>query len=302
MTGKTINSAIVLLILGNALAVISDVFVKIMGSDASIFQFILLRSLLTLVLLLPLYRQLNRKRFLEGFRIHALRSQMHLIGIFCMVIALTSLPLATANAVFYVAPILVMLLSVALFREKLTPLSLFAVFSGFGGIVVILRPEEFSWVGISALGAAAALAINAVLVRKLPKQQSTIHKLFLDYLLMIPTVSLLVLWEGADWDPSIFFSALGSAVFIMGYNITVLLAYRVVDANRVTSAEYTGLIWAITIGWIGFGEAPDLWFLIGSCMIVLPLVWTGLSQRRQNRVRAQSHTLADDRLRNPDDQ
>ena len=84
--------------------------------------------------------------------------------------------LATANTVFYAAPILVMVLSVILFREKLTPLSVFAVFSGFGGIVVILRPVEFNWAAIAALASAFALAINAVMVRRLPKQQSTVHR------------------------------------------------------------------------------------------------------------------------------
>lgn len=295
MRGKTVNSAIVLLVIGNALAVISDVFVKIMGSGAPIFQFIFVRSVITLILLLPLYRHFDVKNPFDGLGVHALRSHMHLIGIACMVVALTSMPLATANAVFYVAPIIVMLLSVIFFREKLTLLSFVAVFSGFAGIVVILRPTEFSLVGLSALGAAIALAINAVMVRRLPEGQSTVHKLYLNYLLMLPVTALAMWWEGAAWNPAIIMSALGSAVFILGYNITVLLAYREVDANKVTSAEYTGLIWAVAIGWIWFAEAPDLWFVIGSTMIVAPLILIGMQQRQ--RVRAQSHTLADDQLR-----
>jgi len=295
MRGKTVNSAITLLIVGNALAVISDVFVKVMGSGAPVFQFIFIRSLITLALLLPLYRHFNLNRPFEGLGVHALRSHMHLIGIACMVVALTSLPLATANAVFYVSPIFVMLLSVFFFREKLTLWSLLAVFIGFAGIVVILRPTEFSWVALSALGAAVALAINAVMVRRLPVEQSTVHKLYLNYLLMLPVAGLAMWWEGAAWHPAVLISAIGSAVFILGYNITVLLAYRVVDANQVTSAEYTGLIWAVAIGWIWFAEAPDLWFIIGSAMIVVPLILLGMQQQR--RIPAQSHTLADDRLR-----
>ncbi|MDX1801295.1 MAG: DMT family transporter, partial [Marinobacter sp.] len=62
--------------------------------------------------------------------------------------------------------------------------------------------------------------------------------------------------------------------------MTVLLAYQQVDANQVTSAEYTGLIWAVLIGWIGFNEMPDLWFAVGSVMIVGPLVMLGLRHRR----------------------
>ena len=121
------------------------------------------------------------------------------------------------------------------------------------------------------------------MVRKLPKQQSTVHKLFLNYALIIPAAGALALWEGAAWDSSILISALGSALFILGYNITVLLAYQQVDANQVTSAEYTGLIWAVGIGWIGFNEMPDLWFAVGSAMIVVPLIMVGLRSRHRSR-------------------
>ncbi|MCM0613713.1 DMT family transporter [Marinobacter sediminum] len=285
MSGKTVNSAILLLIIGNAMALISDVFIKLMEPGAPIFQFAFLRCVITLLLLLPLAGQLNRKHLFTGLKVHAARAHIHLVGLLCMVIGLANLPLATANAVFYAAPILVMVLAALIFQEKLSTMSVIAVFSGFSGIVVILRPVEFNWAAIAALAAALTLAINAVMVRKLPKEQSTVHKLLLNYLLIIPAAGALALWEGAAWDSSILISAGGSAVFILGYNITVLLAYKQVDANQVTSAEYTGLIWAVLIGWIGFNEMPDLWFAVGSAMIVVPLILVGLRSRdRSHRV------------------
>lgn len=285
MSGKTVNSAILLLIIGNAMALISDVFIKLMEPGAPIFQFAFLRCVITLLLLLPLAGQLNRKHLFTGLKVHAARAHIHLVGLLCMVIGLANLPLATANAVFYAAPILVMVLAALIFQEKLSTMSVIAVFGGFGGIVVILRPVEFNWAAIAALAAALTLAINAVMVRKLPKEQTTVHKLLLNYLLIIPAAGALALWEGAAWDSGILISAGGSAVFILGYNITVLLAYKQVDANQVTSAEYTGLIWAVLIGWIGFNEMPDLWFAVGSAMIVVPLILVGLRSRdRSHRV------------------
>lgn len=292
MSGKTVNSAIFLLVIGNAMALVSDVFIKLLEPGASIFQFTFLRCALILLLLLPLFGQLDRKRLFSGVKVHTLRAHIHLAGTLCMVVALGHLPLATANAVFYAAPILVMVLSVVLFRERLTPLSVFAVFSGFTGIILILRPVEFNWAAIAALGSAFALAINAVMVRQLPKRQSTVHKLFLNYLLILPAAAALAIWEGAAWDSSILLSAFGSALFILGYNITVLLAYRQVDANQVTSAEYTGLVWAVGFGWLWFDEAPDLWFLVGSAMIVVPLVLIGLRQRRKAPARMATSACA----------
>ncbi|PAU87583.1 hypothetical protein CK507_08435 [Pseudomonas sp. WN033] len=291
MSGKTVNSAILLLVIGNALALISDVFIKLLEGDSAVFQYAFMRCLITLALLLPFWRQIDTGHFFEGGLLHAIRGHVHLVGIVCMVVALVSLPLATANAVFYVAPILVMILSAVFFAERLTRWSLLAVFGGFAGILVILRPVDISWAALAALGSAAALAINAVLVRKLPARQSTVHKLFLNYLMITPVCLLLMLWEGAPWSNAVLLSAVGSSVFILGYNVCVLLAYRQVDANQITSAEYTGLIWAVTIGWWWFAEKPDLWFVIGSLMIVVPLLLIGWQQRRQPKT--SSHEVAD---------
>ncbi|MDV2078133.1 DMT family transporter [Marinobacter xestospongiae] len=291
MSGKTVSSAILLLVIGNALALISDVFIKLLEPGAPVFQFAFLRCALTLLFLLPLWKQINHRKLFEGGRAHFVRAHIHLGGILCMIVALGALPLATANAIFYAAPVLVMVLSVLVFREQLTTLSVVAVISGFLGIIVILRPMEFNWGAIAALGSAAALAINALMVRKLPSDQSTVHKLFLTYLMVLPASAVLMLVEGAEWDSSILVSALGSSLFILGYNVTVLLAYKQVDANQVTSAEYTGLIWAVAIGWIWFGEVPDAWFVLGSTMIVVPLILIGLQHRR--KARAESHYIAD---------
>ncbi|WP_323750435.1 DMT family transporter [Marinobacter sp.] len=285
MSGKTVNSAILLLVMGNAMAILSDIFIKTLEPGGSVFQFAFLRIVITFVFLLPLMRKLNRDHLFSGFRIHAIRAHVHLAGILVMVIALTNLPLATANALFYAAPIMVMALSAVLFKEKLTGLSMAAVISGFAGIIIILRPVEFNWAAIAALVSALTLAINAVLVRKLPQEQSTVHKLFLNYLLIIPAAGALALWEGAEWHPEMLISAAGSAFFILGYNIAVLLAYHQVDANQVTSAEYTGLIWAVAIGWMWFGEVPDLWFIVGSLMIIVPLLLIGLRNRKRSPAR-----------------
>lgn len=291
MSGKTVPSAILLLIIGNALALLSDVIIKLQDADAPIFQFILVRTLCTLSLLLPLIRQVDRTRLLAGWKIHLLRAHISIFGIVCMIIALKTLPLATANAVFYAAPLLVMLLGLLFFGERLSAPSLIAVLSGFLGIVVILRPVAFDWASLSAVGVAFTLAIGVLLVRKLPAGQSTVHSLVLVHLMMLPTLILLTLLEGASWDPGLVLSALGSAFFILCYQVTVLKAYRWVAANRVTSAEYTGLIWAILGGWAFFGEQPDMFFILGALMIVLPLLWLGWHEHRPRRKLRPQHEL-----------
>lgn len=284
MPGRTVNSAIWLLVIGNALALVSDALIKWQGAEIPIFQFVFVRTLCAMAILLPLMSMIDRQRLFAGWRMHLVRAHISLMGISCMVVALSTLPLATANALFYAAPILVMVIAVVFFHEKLTPLSLFAVISGFVGILVILRPVAISWSSLSAIGVACSLAINIVLIRKLPGGQSMVHTLQLTHLLMLPAAFLLMMWENEPFDWTILFTAFGSAFFILCYNFTVLMAYRWVAANEVTSAEYTGLLWALLGGWVFFDEAPDIWFIIGSSMIVVPLILIGLKERKRAKL------------------
>jgi len=57
MSGKTVGSAIFLLVVGNAIALISDVLIKLLDPGAPIFQFAFLRCVLTLLMLLPLAKK-----------------------------------------------------------------------------------------------------------------------------------------------------------------------------------------------------------------------------------------------------
>lgn len=281
MSGKTARGAILLLVIGNLLAILSDIIVKAQGSDVPVLQFLFMRVLCTLAILLPFWHLLDHRGLGRGTAVHLARAHIGLVGVLCMVVALVHLPLATANALFYAAPLVILLLAVVLFRERVSVLGVTAVLLGFAGILLILRPLDFGWYSLSGLGAATALALNALLVRKLPRGQNTVDVLFLTHVYALPAALLLMLWEGAPWDWQLLVAAMGSALMILGYSTTVILAYRDVAANRVTSAEYTGLIWAVLLGWLLFAEVPDGWFFAGATLIVVPLLLLGLSERRR---------------------
>lgn len=286
MAGRSVHGALALLVLGNMIAMFSDVVIKMMGSDIPLFQFVFMRLLCGVTLLTPCLLFLDRGAFRHGLPLHVVRAHIGIVAVVCMVLALQTLPLATANAVFYTAPILIMVLAVIFYGERVTPLSLLAVFSGFAGILVALRPIDLNWQSLTALGTSAALAMNVLLVRKLPPQQTSLHTMILTQTFALPATLALMLWEGAPWDWSLMTYAVGSSVFIMVYNICILISYRYVDANRVTSAEYTGIVWAVLLGWWWFGEVPDLWFFAGATLICGPLLLLGLRERHRARLRA----------------
>lgn len=276
-----------LLIVGNLIAVISDALIKSVGNDVPVFQFVLFRQVSAVLFLLPFCLLSRPTHFMEGFKWHAIRAHVWLLGAIFMVFAISSLPLATANAIFYAAPLMMLPIAALFFKEQLSKQSVAAAIMGFLGVLVIIRPDQIDWAAISAFVVAMSIAVNNLLIRKIPREQSVMHTLLMTNLAGIPVALLLVFIEGKPWDWSAFPVAAGSSLFIMIYAATCVLAYRSIESNKIASAEYSGLIGAAVIGFIWFDELPDTFMAIGTVMIIVPLIWLSKRERRIRKQQAQ---------------
>lgn len=284
MSGKTVSSAVILLILGNLAATFCDAFIKAAGNDIPIFQFIFIRALCTALLLLPFYRSIDWSQLLVGAKLHFIRGNLWVFSSLLLIIALQLLPLSTANAIFYSAPIMIVLLSTIFFKERLTFMIGVAVLGGFFGILIILRPSEISWGALCAIGFSLTLALSNLLVRRMPEGQSLIHGLWMTQLFALPFSFALCVWEGAEWHLEMVEYTVGSAICSIIYSCACMMAYRYIDANRIASAEYTGLIFAVLVGWLVFNEVPDFWLAIGSAFIIIPIILLGRADRKNSKL------------------
>ncbi|UYI48727.1 DMT family transporter [Vibrio parahaemolyticus] len=287
MKVTSVGAAMLLLIVGNLIAVISDALIKSVGNDVPVFQFVLFRQVSAVLFLLPFCLLSRPTHFMEGFKWHAIRAHVWLLGAVFMVFAISSLPLATANAIFYAAPLMMLPIAALFFKEQLSKQSVAAAIMGFLGVLVIIRPDQIDWAAISAFVVAMSIAVNNLLIRKIPREQSVMHTLLMTNLAGIPVALLLVFIEGKPWDWSAFPVAAGSSLFIMIYAATCVLAYRSIESNKIASAEYSGLIGAAVIGFIWFDELPDIFMAIGTVMIIVPLIWLSKRERRIRKQQAQ---------------
>ncbi|NVK74521.1 hypothetical protein C0J08_06885 [Marinomonas sp. CT5] len=287
MSGRTVSSAILILVLGSFFATLCDVFIKMADVDVAIFQFTFFRAVFMCLILFPIavHRYLNSDRATAtlGLKLHFIRGNMWVLAGVLLTISLAELPLATANAVFYTAPIFIMLFGAFFYKERLSMDVVLAAILGFIGILVILRPTEITFSMMSAILFAIVLAANSLLIKKLPQEQSMLYGLFVTQMFALPMVCVLAIWEGEALDiGNVMFAALSSICSIL-YSVSCLIGYRYVASSKVTSAEYSGLIFAFLLGWWIFGEAPDLSVFIGSLFVILPLLY--LSQKDIRRLK-----------------
>lgn len=275
--------AVLLLVFGNFAASLSDVAVKLLDGNVATFQYVLLRQLFSLALIFPLwFRQPPNMRRLYHPGLNVFRAHLILIGSACMVVAITHLPLATANAVFYAAPLLMLPLSILLLSETPSITKIATSLVGFIGVLVVLRPSEFHWAAVFALGTAITLALFNITARKLPSRQSVISTLFWTTLFSLPIASLLAIsvWQPLSYQELLLIVA--SASFILLYNGVAVTAYKKAPAGNIAVAENSGLLFVTLFGIMWFNEVPDWLTVLGIIMIIIPLLpWNNLKATKR---------------------
>ncbi|EJL6287255.1 DMT family transporter [Vibrio cholerae] len=276
--------AVWLLVLGNLAASLSDVAVKMLQGEVVPFQYMFLRQLFAFTLIWPVWRKQPKVlRQLHDPKVTLIRAHLVLLGAGCMVVAISYLPLATANAVFYAAPLLILPLSILFLKERPSRGKVIATVTGFLGVLIVLRPSQFHWAALFALGTACSLALFNLLARTIPERQPVVTTLMWTTLFSLPISGLLA---AAYWQPlslSQWLWIAASSGLILLYNGLAVAAYQKAPASQIALAEYSGLIFVAAFGAFWFAEMLDALTWLGIGMIILPLLpsawlakWWGL--------------------------
>jgi len=273
MQQKSATQAILLLILANLLASLSDVSLKVLNGEVPTFQYVFIRQVISLLFIAPLWLRLPKQKYKDGFdQITFWRAQFIVGGSACAMVAITHLTLATANAMFYVAPLMMLPMSILILKET-PPISKYiATGIGFIGVLIVLRPEQFHWAAIIALGSALTLAFCNVFIRRIPTGQHLISTLFWTTIMTLPLALLLSLfnWQAISMVNILWIVAIN--IFVLGYHALVVIAYKKADVSHIALAEYSGLAFVTVFGIIWFNEIPDILTALGIILIVLPMM------------------------------
>lgn len=70
-----------------------------------------------------------------------------------------------------------------------------------------------------------------------------------------------------------------SSVFVlMGYSFSVLVM-RVGEVGASAPFRYTGLVWALLLGWFAFGDWPDTLTILGALIVAMAGLFTLYRER-----------------------
>lgn len=254
-----------------------------------LFQLLTLRGLLSSALIYALARHLGALtlRFpRRDWGLIGLRSLGEIGVAYFFLTALMNMPLANVTAVLQVLPLTVTMGAALFFGERVGWRRMLAIGVGFCGMLLIVRPgpDGFSSHAAFALVAVAFVTLRDLATRRMsPEVPSMLVTLVsaVSVLVFSTLASLSVEW--AALNTRLVVLLLGSSLFIIAGYVLSVMVMRVGEVTFVAPFRYTGLLWALILGWLIFGDWPDSVTLIGAAIVVLSGLFTFYRDRAKSR-------------------
>lgn len=265
----------------------NDACMKALSGDLPLGQAMLLRGILVSVLSLAILRgqgQLLRLPRGRDLRAVTWRTLGEVGAAFFFVSAIFAMPLGTATAILQALPLTVALGGALVFGERLGWRRLSAIVVGFAGVLLIIRPGTagFDANALYAVAAVAAITLRDLVTRKIAPAVPTMLVVVCAALGVTVLGGGLAIIDRAAWAPisvGVWGLLTASALFLLAaYGLSVQVM-RVGDAGFSAPFRYTGLIWAMLLGLVLFGERPDLLTLVGAGLVAGAGVFTLLRER-----------------------
>lgn len=264
---------------------VSDSLAKWLGSHYAPIQLLFLRSLIALPLVVALALAMGGRRALRTRHpgLHLLRGAINVASATCFYLGLALLPLAETTAIAYAAPLFVIGLSAMVLREPVQPRHWAAVLAGFAGVMVVVRPGMAGFQAAALLPLATALGYAAMMLtaRRIGPEEGMPTTMLYIALGQLVFSAVLQPWYWRPVAADTLPGFLGIALFsTLGLGL-ITEAFRVAPASVVAPFDYSGMIWAVLLGWLFWRELPDVWAWSGSALIVGSGLYVALSEARR---------------------
>lgn len=269
-----------LMMVSMAAFTLNDTCVKALAGSLPLFQVIFLRGFLTTLLTAALAWRMG------AFRGHipprdrglvALRLVAEVASAYFFLMALYNMPLANVTAILQSLPLVLTLTAALLFREPLGWRRLSAILIGLLGVLLIVRPgsEGFTLYSVYALLAVVFVTMRDLCTRRLSRETPSMLVTFLTSGAVMVSFGIAAAFD--DWVPvgsREGLLILGAAGFVfLGYLCSIMVM-RVGEIAFVTPFRYTGLVWALLLGWFVFGDWPSNLTLLGAVIVVASGIFT----------------------------
>lgn len=250
--------------------VLNDALVKWVSTDLSTPQLILVRGVMATTLLFALAAktgQLQHWRTALTPSVPA-RAVLDSMASFAYLTAVFHMPLGNATAINLAGPLFLTLMAVFFLQERVSPGRWALIVLGFVGVLLVVQPRVggFNAYGLLCLFAAVLHAGRDFMTRVVPGHVPSL-------LITLSTSTMVMLLAGVwslfePWKPMTalhVWQLSGAALCLaVGYHL-LTLSMRLGDMSVIGPFRYSGLLMALVLGYVMWGDVPN------------PLAWCGIA-------------------------
>jgi drug/metabolite transporter (DMT)-like permease len=272
----------IFLLASSFLFALQAVAIKSLAPRLDIWQIVFIRSAFLALMILPVAWH---KRVLHTPRLsaHFLRAVLGLAGFLTYVYAISHAPLAEVTAISFTKVLFVVLFAIFLFGERVGWHRWLAVFVGFAGVLIMVRPgaAPLDPALLAALAHALFAAGIVMTVKQLSRTEApeTIVFFFGTFAALMMLVPALLTWAAPTAEEWLFLIGL-SLVGTLGQSLGVR-GWAEGEASAMAPLAYVHLIYAGLLGYFIFAEVPDLLTIAGSCVIIASTLYITLREARK---------------------
>jgi len=231
----------------------------------------------------------------------ALRGLILVVSYTTYYLAFPAMPLAQVIALWFTTPLFVVALAGPILGETVGPKRWVASIVGFVGVLVMMRPftAAFDLAALLPIASAVTYGTAQLMARRMGVTESAAVMSFYQNLMFFIVAGIVALLVG---DGGLAGSADASLDFLLrawsmptnehlwllaacgpidaAGMVLLTQAYRMAEANFVTSFEYTAIIWATLGGWYFWNEIPDQLTFVGAALIIGAGLYVLYGERR----------------------
>ncbi len=276
------------MILATGSYVVNDTMMKLATAGLPPYEVLFLRGAAATLWGIPLLFMLGYARQIPLIldRKVLRRNLLELAAILCYVVALANMQIADSTALGQITPLLMLVGSSILFRERIGGVRMALIAFGFIGAVMVAQPtmQGISIYALLALGNAALSAARDLAGRKVAADVPGMIVAISAVVVVLVGAGIAHLVSEHWVMPETYHLLLmaGAGLFLIFGHFFIFMAYRVGPTGVVAPFYYCFTVWAVISGLVVFQQFPNALAVSGILLVVASgLAIVSLDERKR---------------------
>lgn len=252
---------------------VGDVVVRFLGQTVPVGQLIAIRGMILIVILILMMRVMRDpiRLPLLANRWAIIRGLAETLSTYCFFISIQLIPIAVSTTVVFIFPVIITLVSIPLFGERVGVIRLGAVVMGFVGVVIVASPsgDGFNTAMIYPIVTAISLVVRDLATRKIDANVSSVSVILTTAVVTTLGGLASLPWGWTRIGTELYGVFVIAAGLVACSFIAYVMAIRRGELSVIAPTQYMVILWATIWGALIWDEIPGIQAAIGGVLIIL---------------------------------